>query len=65
MLHFVITLAAPNGLVATFSATYTPRSGMTRADVYNDLLKWAINKMGRTDVNVVFFALEPNELQPV
>lgn len=64
--HFVMTLQAPtrNGWSnGTWSATWTPTPGMTRADVYRkihaDIIEINPEYAG---ANVVFFSLEPNQL---
>lgn len=62
MLHFIITLEVPSKGFSTFSATYTPRPGMTRIDVFNDIYRWAMGLINVEHAWVVFFSLESNEL---
>ncbi|MFE3770843.1 hypothetical protein [Streptomyces sp. NPDC059122] len=64
--HFVLTLQqqTPSGFaVATFANGCTPQPGQTRADVYADLLAAVTHQdPALKGANVIFFALERNEL---
>ncbi|MFE4018561.1 hypothetical protein ACFXPZ_14225 [Streptomyces sp. NPDC059101] len=65
--HFVLTLQqqTPGGAIAlaTFANGCTPQPGQTRADVYADLLEAVTYQdPALKGANVIFFALERNEL---
>jgi hypothetical protein len=63
--HFVMTLTHPtsNGsATATFSGTYTPTAGETRADVYIKIFNSVAKQIHADRPNVLFFSLERNEL---
>ncbi|MFD9814484.1 hypothetical protein [Streptomyces sp. NPDC059080] len=61
--HWVITVELPGRAMSTLHGTYTPPAGCTRHDVFqalkNDIARQSPD-MARA--NVVFFALEPNQL---
>ncbi|GAA5615821.1 hypothetical protein CP981_11205 [Streptomyces platensis] len=61
--HWVITVELPGRAMQTLYGTYTPPAGATRHDVFlaikNDLAQQS-PEMARA--NVVFFALELNQL---
>ncbi|MFF3748590.1 hypothetical protein [Streptomyces kronopolitis] len=61
--HWVMTVELPGRVMQTLYSTYTPPAGATRHDVFlaikNDIARQS-PEMARA--NVVFFALEPNQL---
>ncbi|MFG2861573.1 hypothetical protein [Streptomyces sioyaensis] len=61
--HWVITVELPGRAMETLYGTFTPPAGATRHDVFlaikNDIAQQS-PEMARA--NVVFFALEPNQL---
>ncbi|MFI0736838.1 hypothetical protein ACH4PU_01835 [Streptomyces sp. NPDC021100] len=61
--HWIITLELPGRSSVTGSGTWTPPAGSTRHDVFT-AIKSDITRQhpGLTTANVVFFALEPNQL---
>lgn len=64
--HFVITLQRPTGggfHTATWAGSTTPPAGATRTDVYRGILaEIAQHNPEFARPNVMFFALEPDEL---
>lgn len=64
--HFVLTLQKPHrgGFIsATFTNTFTPRPGDTRADVYGVLFEEVTRANPElVRANVLFFSLERNQL---
>jgi hypothetical protein len=63
--HWIITVQFP---VATGSRSVTMSGvvellkGSTRAQAFEEVLQALGEKVGNTNLNVLFFALEPNEL---
>lgn len=64
--HFILTLQKPHreGFVtATFTNTFTPRPGDTRAEVYEVLCEQVTRaNPDLARANVLFFSLERNQL---
>ncbi|MEU8683002.1 hypothetical protein [Streptomyces sp. NPDC048611] len=62
--HWVITLTASNGDIATLEGTYTPRPGKNRQDAYLTIYRAAIDSLGRnyTNASVTHWSLDRNEL---
>jgi hypothetical protein len=64
--HFIFTVQkpGPRGVdVNTFHGTLTPAPSMTRADIYQQLrAEHERRHPHMADANVLFFALEPNQL---
>ncbi|MGW9079677.1 hypothetical protein [Streptomyces kronopolitis] len=61
--HWVISLELPGRAMGTRYGTFTPPAGATRQDVFlaikNDIARQSPEM---AHANVVFFALEPNQL---
>ncbi|MCP9949281.1 hypothetical protein [Actinomadura madurae] len=68
--HFIITLLFPGGNgrgmgYVTNNGTVSALPGETRQDLYRKVLEYmrdTVNAPGIAHANVVFFALDPNEL---
>lgn len=61
--HWVMTLAIPGRLSSTMHGTITPRSGATRQDTFEELREELTRQDASLErANVMFFALEPNQL---
>ncbi|MFJ8298668.1 hypothetical protein ACIQ9R_22640 [Streptomyces sp. NPDC094447] len=61
--HYVLTLDLPGRMATTWTGTLTPGTTDTRHDIYAFLRRHITAELpeyGRA--NVVFFALEPNQL---
>lgn len=61
--HWVMTVELPGRAMQTLYSTYTPPAGATRQDVFL-AIKGDIARQSpeMAHANVVFFALEPNQL---
>ncbi|WP_407552735.1 hypothetical protein QOM21_22775 [Streptomyces sp. Pv4-95] len=61
--QWVITVELPGRAMETFYGTYTPPAGATRHDVFLGIKgDIALKSPDMARANVVFFALEPNQL---
>ncbi|MEN8650366.1 hypothetical protein ABCR94_06930 [Streptomyces sp. 21So2-11] len=61
--HWVMTLELPGRMAMTASGTFTPHTGFTRHDTFK-AIKDDIARQNPelATANVMFFALEPNQL---
>ncbi|MET9510060.1 hypothetical protein ABZX62_16640 [Streptomyces flavidovirens] len=61
--HWVMTLELPGRMAMTASGTFTPPAGWTRHDMYRAIKDdIARENPELATANVMFFALEPNQL---
>lgn len=61
--HWVMTLEVPGRMTVTQSGTWNPAPGSTRHDVFTAIRhELASRNVGLGNANVMFFALEPNQL---
>jgi hypothetical protein len=63
--HWVMTLQVPGQGTAHGNGTWTPPPGATRQDVFEAIKARLVSQapgMGLERGNVLFFALEPNQL---
>ncbi|MFE6714874.1 hypothetical protein [Streptomyces sp. NPDC057695] len=61
--HYVLTLDLPGRMATTWTGTLTPGTTDTRHDIYGLLRRHITAEIPEySRANVVFFALEPNQL---
>ncbi|MGW7194987.1 hypothetical protein [Streptomyces chryseus] len=61
--HWVMTVALPGRMAMTASGTFTPPAGWTRHDMFKAIQADVARENPELETaNVMFFALEPNQL---